>query len=73
MASAALGRLKRLCAPKTRSIAPGKSPLAAVASASARTARMGSSSCSQIWLSKAQAEYLGVDVAGPYKPEHYRY
>jgi adenosylhomocysteinase len=24
-------------------------------------------------LSKAQAEYLGVDVAGPYKPDHYRY
>jgi adenosylhomocysteinase len=24
-------------------------------------------------LSKAQAEYLGLDVAGPYKPEHYRY
>ena len=24
-------------------------------------------------LSKPQAEYLGVDVAGPYKPEHYRY
>jgi adenosylhomocysteinase len=24
-------------------------------------------------LSKKQAEYLGVDVAGPYKPEHYRY
>ncbi len=24
-------------------------------------------------LSKDQAEYLGVDVAGPYKPEHYRY
>ena len=24
-------------------------------------------------LSKAQAEYLGVDVAGPYKPELYRY
>jgi adenosylhomocysteinase len=24
-------------------------------------------------LSKAQAEYLGVDVAGPYKSEHYRY
>ncbi|MCW1249868.1 adenosylhomocysteinase [Acaricomes phytoseiuli] len=24
-------------------------------------------------LSKAQAEYLDVDVAGPYKPEHYRY
>jgi len=24
-------------------------------------------------LTKAQAEYLGVDVAGPYKPEHYRY
>ena len=23
-------------------------------------------------LSKAQAEYLGVDVAGPYKSEHYR-
>jgi hypothetical protein len=23
--------------------------------------------------SKEQAEYLGVDVAGPYKPEHYRY
>ncbi len=24
-------------------------------------------------LSKAQAEYLGVPVSGPYKPEHYRY
>jgi adenosylhomocysteinase len=24
-------------------------------------------------LTKAQAEYIGVDVAGPYKPEHYRY
>lgn len=24
-------------------------------------------------LTKGQAEYLGVDVAGPYKPEHYRY
>ena len=24
-------------------------------------------------LNKTQAEYLGVDVAGPYKPEHYRY
>ncbi|WP_436524342.1 adenosylhomocysteinase [Actinoplanes sp. HUAS TT8] len=24
-------------------------------------------------LSKKQAEYLGVDVEGPYKPEHYRY
>ncbi|MDR7273761.1 adenosylhomocysteinase [Catenuloplanes atrovinosus] len=24
-------------------------------------------------LTKAQAEYLGVDVEGPYKPEHYRY
>jgi adenosylhomocysteinase len=24
-------------------------------------------------LSKAQAEYLGVDVAGPFKPDHYRY
>ncbi|KNX37729.1 adenosylhomocysteinase [Luteipulveratus halotolerans] len=24
-------------------------------------------------LSKKQAEYIGVDVAGPYKPEHYRY
>ena len=24
-------------------------------------------------LSKEQAEYLGVDVAGPYKPDHYRY
>ena len=24
-------------------------------------------------LSKTQAEYLGIDVAGPYKPEHYRY
>ena len=23
-------------------------------------------------LTKGQAEYLGVDVAGPYKPEHYR-
>jgi adenosylhomocysteinase len=24
-------------------------------------------------LTKSQAEYLGVDVDGPYKPEHYRY
>jgi adenosylhomocysteinase len=24
-------------------------------------------------LSKDQAEYIGVDVSGPYKPEHYRY
>ena len=24
-------------------------------------------------LTKGQAEYLGVDVAGPYKPQHYRY
>ncbi|OKH81799.1 S-adenosyl-L-homocysteine hydrolase [Mycobacterium sp. ST-F2] len=24
-------------------------------------------------LSKEQAEYIGVDVDGPYKPEHYRY
>ncbi len=24
-------------------------------------------------LSKQQADYIGVDVAGPYKPEHYRY
>jgi len=24
-------------------------------------------------LSKQQADYLGVDVAGPYKPDHYRY
>ncbi|MCB9440383.1 MAG: adenosylhomocysteinase [Mycolicibacterium sp.] len=24
-------------------------------------------------LTKEQAEYLGVDVEGPYKPEHYRY
>jgi adenosylhomocysteinase len=24
-------------------------------------------------LSKEQAEYLGVDVEGPYKPDHYRY
>jgi adenosylhomocysteinase len=24
-------------------------------------------------LSDAQASYLGVDVAGPYKSEHYRY
>jgi adenosylhomocysteinase len=24
-------------------------------------------------LTKKQAEYLGVDVDGPYKPEHYRY
>ncbi|WP_433199385.1 adenosylhomocysteinase [Dactylosporangium sp. CS-047395] len=24
-------------------------------------------------LTKDQAEYIGVDVAGPYKPEHYRY
>lgn len=24
-------------------------------------------------LTKAQAEYIGVDVEGPYKPDHYRY
>ncbi|MDT4902281.1 MAG: adenosylhomocysteinase [Pseudonocardiales bacterium] len=24
-------------------------------------------------LTKQQAEYIGVDVSGPYKPEHYRY
>ena len=24
-------------------------------------------------LTKVQAEYLGVDIAGPYKPDHYRY
>ena len=24
-------------------------------------------------LTKEQAEYIDVDVAGPYKPEHYRY
>ncbi|MFY1633475.1 adenosylhomocysteinase [Solwaraspora sp. WMMB335] len=24
-------------------------------------------------LTKAQADYIGVDVAGPYKPDHYRY
>jgi len=24
-------------------------------------------------LTKEQAEYLGIDVEGPYKPEHYRY
>ena len=24
-------------------------------------------------LTKDQADYIGVDVNGPYKPEHYRY
>ena len=24
-------------------------------------------------LTKEQAEYINVDVEGPYKPEHYRY
>jgi adenosylhomocysteinase len=24
-------------------------------------------------LSKTQADYLGVPVEGPYKPDHYRY
>ncbi len=24
-------------------------------------------------LTKEQAEYIGVDVDGPFKPEHYRY
>ncbi|MFN7244821.1 MAG: adenosylhomocysteinase, partial [Dietzia cercidiphylli] len=24
-------------------------------------------------LAKDQAEYIGVDVEGPYKPDHYRY
>jgi adenosylhomocysteinase len=29
--------------------------------------------CELTTLSKEQAEYIGVDVEGPYKPEHYRY
>ncbi|MGZ5402330.1 MAG: adenosylhomocysteinase, partial [Aeromicrobium sp.] len=24
-------------------------------------------------LSKEQSEYLGIDIAGPYKSDHYRY
>ncbi len=28
---------------------------------------------SQSTLTKKQAEYLGVPVEGPYKPDHYRY
>ena len=24
-------------------------------------------------MTKEQADYIGVDQAGPYKPEHYRY
>jgi adenosylhomocysteinase len=24
-------------------------------------------------LTKEQADYIGVDVNGPYKPEHYKY
>jgi adenosylhomocysteinase len=24
-------------------------------------------------LTKAQADYIGVDVEGPFKPDHYRY
>ena len=24
-------------------------------------------------LSEEQAQYIGVEVAGPYKPDHYRY
>jgi adenosylhomocysteinase len=24
-------------------------------------------------MTKEQAEYIGVDVEGPYKPDHYRY
>ncbi|WP_372924917.1 adenosylhomocysteinase, partial [Mycolicibacterium hippocampi] len=28
---------------------------------------------SDLRLTKEQAEYIGVDVDGPYKPEHYRY
>ena len=34
---------------------------------------LGALSCKLTELTKSQAEYLGVDVAGPYKPEHYRY
>ncbi|MDQ1650021.1 MAG: adenosylhomocysteinase, partial [Frankiaceae bacterium] len=30
-------------------------------------------SCKLTELSKSQAEYLGVDVAGPFKSDHYRY
>ena len=29
--------------------------------------------CQLTELTKSQAEYLGVDVAGPFKSEHYRY
>ena len=31
------------------------------------------SACELTELTKDQAEYIGVDVAGPYKPDHYRY
>lgn len=24
-------------------------------------------------MSKVQSDYLGIEVAGPYKPDHYRY
>ncbi len=34
---------------------------------------LGALSAELTELTKEQAEYLGVDVAGPYKPEHYRY
>ncbi len=34
---------------------------------------LGALSCKLTELSKSQAEYLGVDVAGPFKSDHYRY
>jgi adenosylhomocysteinase len=34
---------------------------------------LGALSAKLTELSKSQAEYLGVDVAGPYKSDHYRY
>src|SRR3954463_14940035 len=34
---------------------------------------LGALSCQLTELTKSQAEYLGVDVAGPFKSDHYRY
>ncbi|MFK5633032.1 MULTISPECIES: adenosylhomocysteinase [unclassified Ornithinimicrobium] len=34
---------------------------------------LGSVAAELTELTKEQADYLGVDVAGPYKPDHYRY
>ena len=43
------------------------------AKASANTERLEKLGAKLTTLSKDQADYIGVTVQGPFKPEHYRY